>query len=287
MPKKKKSSRNRKGFLKARHLFLFFLLLAVITGVFIYHELGTDVFQKRTEIAPGKTPLSEERAQTPAEEKAILPRIAIVIDDLGPDKKPVSTLLGLDVPLTLSVIPHQTYSSWIAGESKSRGHDIIAHIPMEAKDPHRLGKGGLYTWMTDDEIRETLQESIRTTPHIKAVSNHMGSAFTEDERVMGVLISILKEQGMFFLDSLTTSNSAAERVARQRGVRVLQRDVFLDNEDDPASIEAEWKKLIDVARRKGYAVALAHPRKNTIAFLTRKLPESEVKLVLLSDLLAD
>lgn len=285
MPKKKKNSAKRKGFIKTRHLLLFFLVLSVITGVFIYRELGRDVFQKKEEALPKQSPATEERTQTRPEEKTTVPRIAIVIDDLGPDKKPVNALLALNVPLTLSVLPHETYSSWIAGEGKSRGHDVIAHIPMEAKDPHRLGKGGLYTWMTDDEIKETLKEGILTTPHIQAISNHMGSAFTEDERVMIVLISILKEQGMFFLDSLTTQNSVAERIARQRGVKILQRDIFLDNADDPASIEAEWRKLIDVARKKGYAVALAHPRKNTIDFLTRKLPESKVKLVPLSELL--
>lgn len=216
-----------------------------------------------------------------------LPKVAIVIDDLGPNRKVARAILEIDAPLTLSILPHEVYTSWIAEEGYKRGYEIIAHIPMEAQRPHRLGKGGLYTGMTDREISLTLKGDIQSIPHIKGFSNHMGSAFTEDERAMHIVISVARRHGLFFLDSLTTPKSVGVRIAKEQGVEVLQRDVFLDVKDDPDYIEAQWAKVLKIARKRGYAIALCHPRINTIEFLKKVLiNNNEIIIVPLSELLS-
>jgi len=112
---------------------------------------------------------------------------------LAPIKRWPYLFLLLDAPLTLSILPQEVYSEWIAEEGQKLGRDIIVHVPMEASRPLRLGNGGLYTWMTDREIAETLEKDILSVPHIIGASSHMGSAFTEDERVMKVVISELEK----------------------------------------------------------------------------------------------
>jgi polysaccharide deacetylase 2 family uncharacterized protein YibQ len=153
---------------------------------------------------------------------------------------------------------------------------------MEAREGNKLGKGGLYTWMSGHAIRELFKKNLDSLPHIIGVSNHMGSLFTQDEHAMGLLITVLKAQGLYFLDSVTTSGSMGYRVAKKHGIKAFKRDVFLDNGDDPIYIEAQWYQLIDVARRQGYAVGIAHPKKNTIAFLGKILKNNEVDVVPLS-----
>ena len=139
--------------------------------------------------------------------------------------------------------------------------------------------------MTDKEITETLNKDILSIPHALGVSNHMGSAFTQDERAMQVLISELKKKKLFFLDSLTSPKSVGFNLARMQGITALNRDIFLDDKDDPGEIEAQWRKLIKIANKNGYAILLAHPRKNTIEFL-RKTPRNnnEVAVVPISEL---
>ncbi|MEK7309085.1 MAG: divergent polysaccharide deacetylase family protein, partial [Nitrospirota bacterium] len=190
-------------------------------------------------------------------------------------------------PLTLSVMPRQTHTGWIAEEGHRRGYDIIGHIPMEAKESHALGSGGLYTWMTEDEIRETLEGDFVSIHYARGISNHMGSAFTEDDRAVRILLSVLKEHGFFFLDSLTTSKSAGVRLAKEQGVKILKRDIFLDYNDSPSDIKTEWDKLIAIAQKNGYAIALAHPKKNTIEFLRKTLPSNKVTVVPISKLAGD
>lgn len=251
------------------------LLLIAAASFFLYKEFGKEDLQPET--------LEEVQPEITYE---IFPEIAVVIYGLGTSKKAAASIFEINAPLTLSIIPYTRYSEWIAEEGYRMGHDIIGHIPMEAKEPHSLGKGGLYTWMTDDEIRETLEEGFDSLPHIKGISNYMGSAFTENERAMNVLISVLKEHGFFFLDSLTTPRSAGIKLAGEQGVKALKRDVFLDYKDNPEDIEAQWKKLVNIAQKKGFAITFAHPRKNTIEFLKKTLPSDEVMIVPLSELIS-
>lgn len=260
-----------------KHYHILIIIFLVLTAIFfLYREFGKEIFQPKI---PGKT--------QPAEKHKVLPRVVIVIDDLGPNKQAAASVFDINTPLTLSVMPHQTHTGWITEEGHRRGYDIIGHIPMEAKEPHTLGSGGLYTWMTEDEIRETLEGDFISIHYARGISNHMGSAFTEDARAVRILLSVLKEHGFFFLDSLTTSKSAGVRLAKEQGVKALKRDVFLDYNDTPGEIEAEWKKLTAIAQKNGYAIALAHPRKNTIDFLKRTLPSNKVTVVPISELAGD
>lgn len=254
------------------------LFLVIIGTFFLYNEFSKEPVRPLDTL---KEPQPEKE-----EEVTVLPRMCIVLDDLGPSKRAALRALGLNVSVTLSILPQETFSKWIAEEGHRRGFEIIGHIPMEAKTPHKLGKGGLYTWMTDEEIQETLEADIKSIPHISGVSNHMGSAFTEDERAMAVVMSVINEHGLFFLDSLTTSNSVSEMVAAMRKVKILKRDIFLDNEDDPDYIRSQWDKAIKRAMKKGYVIVLAHPRKNTIEFLKERFAKNEVEIVPLSELLA-
>lgn len=213
-----------------------------------------------------------------------LPKIAVIIDDLGPNKRPVMPLLDSSVPLVFSILPQETYSRWIADKANERGYEIIAHIPMEANKEKKLGKGGLYRWMTADDIHRILKEDLDSIPHIVGISNHMGSAFTSDEQGMDILMSELKKLELFFVDSFTTSDSAGIRTARKHGIKTFKRDIFLDNSDNPDAIRKQWHKALDLARRKGYAIVLAHPRKNTIDFLRKAIARAEVEFVTLSEL---
>ncbi len=277
--KRKKSRLNK----KRRHII--FILLFIIAAVFFFVEEFEkdklpkglfDIFKSREK--PEIT-LPESRPS------GKLPRIALVMDDLGTSRKVAGEVLSIKSPLTLSILPQQDYSAWIAEEGKRLGHDIIIHVPMESARSLRLGKGGVYTWMTDKEIARTLEEDISSVPHIIGANNHMGSAFTRDERAMNTFISELKKRRLFFLDSLTTPKTVGVKLAKSQGIKTLSRDVFLDNTNDPVEIEKQWEKLIIIARKRGHAIALSHPRENTIEFLKKVLKNNKaVTIVPISEL---
>jgi len=275
----KRAKRRRKK--KPRgHKFLILLISSALL-LLLYRTLGhekppppiTDIFTRIT-IPEKKSPLPEK------------PVIAIVVDDLGPNRHRAESILNINVPITISILPQQPYSRWIAQKAHSLGRDIILHVPMEATRPLKLGKGGLYTWMTDSEIIDTLNKDIRSVPYIKGISNHMGSQFTADRRAMEVVIKELKKKNMIFLDSVTTPSTTGYSLAKRYGLQTLRRDVFLDTNPDPAEIRRQWRRLLRIAKKRGYAIALAHPYRPTIEFLREAVEDNEeVKIVPITELL--
>ncbi|HHW4153187.1 TPA: divergent polysaccharide deacetylase family protein, partial [Campylobacter coli] len=81
--------------------------------------------------------------------------------------------------------------------------------------------------------------------------------------------------------------SKAPKVAKALGQIYIQRDVFLDNRDDVAYIKNQLIEAVRLAKQKGFAIAIGHPRKNTFKALeqSKDLLKS-VELVYLSEIYA-
>ena len=137
----------------------------------------------------------------------------------------------------------------------------------------RPGKGGLLLSMDQGQIRQTLAWNLTQVPYISGVNNHMGSAFTSSVEKMVVVLEMLKQQGLFFVDSRTAGTAKGYEVARDLGVPTAARNVFLDHEPRPEQIAGQFDLLVKIARRKGTAIAIGHPNTHTLQVLQRKLPE--------------
>lgn len=238
-------------------------------------------------------PLKVERSPIPTPEvsklpRPELPRVAIVIDDLGQDIKQLWRVLEIDAPVTVAVLPFLPHSRKVAEEATSQGREVILHLPMEPKDPsNNPGLGALFISMSGEEIEAQLKKDLEAIPYIRGVNNHMGSRFTEDERRMRVVFEAIKERGLYFLDSKTTPHSTASRLARSMGVRAVERQVFLDNEQDSEYVKGQVERLITVAKDKGHAVAIGHPHPSTLSALKEVIPllkDAGVEVVPLSSL---
>jgi len=54
-------------------------------------------------------------------------------------------------------------------------------------------------------------------------------------------------------------------VAKKLSLPCLHNDLFLDNRDE--DVEEALKKLVSIAKRRGYAVGIMHARKRSLAAL--------------------
>ena len=201
-------------------------------------------------------------------------KIAIIIDDIGNDLASIESLLALGVPLTYSVLPYAQHTSEVCARLEGRGELVMLHLPMEPEsypenDP---GPGALLLSMSKEEIRKNTIAALSAVPGARGVNNHMGSAFTENREAMQVLLSLVKEQGLFFVDSRTTVHTVAFSLAREMGVRTGERRVFLDHEPDVGSIEAQLHRLADKAEAEGIAIGIGHPYPETITALQQVVP---------------
>ncbi len=214
---------------------------------------------------------------TPAKHR---PLVAIIIDDLGYDKKIAIKFSKLNAMLTFSILPHSPYQKTIAHLSKEKGFDIMLHLPMEPVEYPDVnpGPGTLLTSMTPDQLTRQLENDLDAVPFIKGVNNHMGSKMTAASSQMYQIFTILKKRGLYFVDSRTTVDTLCKPSARLFQIPFAQRDVFLDHVATKDFIRKQLNELVRIAQHNGYAVGIGHPHSLTYQVLREMLPELQKKV---------
>ena len=206
------------------------------------------------------------------------PKIVIVIDDLGIDKPRTARIINLPGPLTLSFL---TYASGLDKQTRAArdaGHELWMHIPMEPGSPDvDPGPNVLLTGIPKPELLASIKWNLEQFSGYVGINNHMGSRFTADLPGLRTVMEELKRRDLLFLDSVTSGKSVAGKAAREIGVPFARRNVFLDHQDDKVGIERRLAEVERLARGKGLAVAIGHPRERTLTALRTWLTELEAK----------
>jgi len=207
-------------------------------------------------------------------------RLAIVIDDMGEDPGLARELAKLGVPIAFSIWPDSGRREEVLKVAKSAGREIFIHLPMQPKGYPKVAPGphALLTTMTAEQIQAEVRRAVKRVHGAIAINNHMGSEFTESVYGMRAALTAMKEEGLFFLDSRTTAASAGVPEAKRLGLRVHQRDVFLDNELAVPAILKQLRKAETVAKQRGYAIAIGHPHKETVAALRAWLKDKDANV---------
>ncbi len=244
-------------------------------------------------------------------ESAASPRISIIVDDLGYDLGAARRTVALPGPVVCSILPHTPHAQRIAALANRADKSVFLHLPLQATDdsmspdapprnpslerlqptadPGRQDKtAGTNRTINLDTTQAALQRAIAdglaSVPHAVGVNGHRGSLLTRHPGHMAWLMQEIAARDLLFVDSYTTHLSVALKVAREHGVTATRRHVFLDNDPAPAAIEAEFFRLLRLARRQGHAVAIGHPYPTTLAVLERSLPALSASGVELVDI---
>lgn len=220
--------------------------------------------------------------------KKIKGKIVIVIDDIGMNRKWSKAAINLDGKVTLALLPYAMHVRDDADNAIEKGHEIIIHTPMEAMTPDLdYGGMGLMSDMSIKELSQMFDKITQSFDGYVGINNHMGSKLTQDETAMRQLMSILKTRQLYFLDSKTIASSVAAQVAQEMGVPYAVRDVFLDHEDATEYVVHALSEVERIATEYGQAIAIGHPKQNTVEALQKWLPtlkEKGFELVPLSEL---
>ena len=140
----------------------------------------------------------------------------------------------------------------------------------------------------DATIARRVAAAIDRVPGASGLNNHQGSLATADRRVVRAVLSVVRERGLFFLDSRTSAASVAAEEARALGLATIPRDVFLDDARAEAAAEGGAPRP---SRPPGRAPSGSPPRRgtpsssgtrtpSTVDFLAASLPALEGRGVL-------
>ncbi|AEF56005.1 divergent polysaccharide deacetylase family protein [Marinomonas posidonica] len=240
---------------------------------------------------PDETPLNEENSMAKKgfmDDHPKPPKIAILIDDLGYNRRGMEASLALPMEVALAILPETPYAHQTAVRAQAQSRMTLLHAPMENQRELKLGPGGLYAKMSEQELKAVLIKDLEGLPGIQGANNHMGSLLTTKTESMKWVMEVLKARSLFFIDSLTSPDSVAEKTAQEYGLRTVRRDVFLDNIRTEQAIDRQFSRLLKLARRHGSALAIGHPYPETMSYLQKRLVDlgrDGVRLVVLSELL--
>ncbi|WP_051184608.1 divergent polysaccharide deacetylase family protein [Desulfatiglans anilini] len=216
------------------------------------------------------------------------PKLAIVIDDIGYDRRMADALMSLDFPLSLSILPYGPFSRDALEKCEERGLEVLLHLPMEPKgypevDP---GEGAVLLQMDETQIADALDRALERVPGVKGVNNHMGSAFSENLEKMRVVLAFLKSHDLYYLDSRTSPRSVAIDLAGDLGLEAVSRNVFLDDDPSLPAVQTQMERLLSLARHNGSAVGIGHPHESTLQVLREFASRirSEFEVVAVSEL---
>jgi polysaccharide deacetylase 2 family uncharacterized protein YibQ len=210
-----------------------------------------------------------------ADVPVVIPRIAIIIDDLGYGLAAGERAVSLPGPVAYAVLPATPRGRALAEKAHANGKEVLLHLPLQSESHAETNEpGGLLLDMTRGQFASTFSESFESVPHIVGINSHRGSLLTRHPGHMAWLMEEIQRHGqLFFVDSYTTHESIALKLAREAGVPAVRRDVFLDPDRAPGTLEREFARLKRLARLRGFAVGIGHPYPQTLALLEDELPK--------------
>lgn len=206
--------------------------------------------------------------------------MAIVVDDIGRELLIHDRLQALRFPLTFSVLPGAVYAAGAQVRLRAdrrRYREILLHLPMEPLSAQSMREGKeveetfLFVDDSPEQLVAKLEAALQRVPAAVGINNHMGSRLTTEGEALSALWPVLRQRGLFFLDSRTSAESVAEASARSAGIPSISRHVFLDHDLRHEAMEAALQAAADRAQREP-VVVICHPSATVVEVLQTELP---------------
>ncbi|WP_148785081.1 divergent polysaccharide deacetylase family protein [Campylobacter concisus] len=212
-------------------------------------------------------------------------KLVLIIDDVATFEH-ANMVKSIGLKITPSIFPATKTHPDTPNIARSFEFYMI-HLPMQAKhfDSPEIGT------LTINESFESMHEKIKKIrkdfPRAKYTNNHTGSRFTSDYDAMDKAYRALIEQGFIFVDSKTIAQTAVARAAKKYNQPYISRDIFLDDDPSASAVRRELVAAVNLAKKRGYAIAIGHPKKNTIAVIKASKNNilKDVEVVYLKDIL--
>ena len=257
---------------------------------------------KKSEVEPSKKDKKQIYSEKPQKESAkkddfaVVPftpnssvkgraKLVLIIDDVATFEH-ASMVKSIGLKITPSIFPATKTHPDTPNIARTFEFYMI-HLPMQAKhfDSPEIGT------LTINESFESMLEKIKKIrkdfPRAKYTNNHTGSRFTSDYDAMDKAYRALIEQGFIFVDSKTIAQTAVARAAKKYNQPYISRDIFLDDDPSASAVRRELIAAVNLAKKRGYAIAIGHPKKNTIAVIKASKNNilKDVEVVYLKDIL--
>ena len=219
-----------------------------------------------------------------------LPKLAILIDDVGMNTKNTTYFKKIDRSLSFASLPYLPKTEEATKILKDAGFEVILHMPMEGSNDilNSRTKGLIEESMTKKIIYDKFDGAIENVGEVKGFNNHMGSRFTNNSKKMRELLSYAKKKDMFFIDSNTNSKKEGYKIAKELDIPTYYTSYFLDNSHKKEDIMKAIKVAVSLTKERKKLLVIGHYRKETAEAIYEMLDYIDnegVELVSISEIL--
>lgn len=254
---------------------LFFILNAISSkksSDFSKEERSNEQNKQQIEQKNKETSESESKKDEDAPKSAFLiPKakngatIALILDDAGQNTEFLSRYTSLPFPFAVSVLPELPHTKECAALVRKSGKELMLHQPMQSENLSLYpGPGSIQPEMTTSEIAAIIEKNLENLGGgVRGMNNHEGSLITANAVKMGAVLELCKKRGIYFLDSRTTTQSAASAVSLEMDIPILERNApYIDNEIDREKMLSRIYETLNFANAHGQAIVIAHVDKS-------------------------
>lgn len=117
-----------------KHLIMFFIILPLIYAIPFLIQL----VYSNPETSETFKFLNNNDSFLTTSSNAKSPKLAIIIDDFGLDRNGVQEIMTLNRHLTFAVMPLLRYSKHDAATARTKGYEVIVHLPIGMVRPNSV-----------------------------------------------------------------------------------------------------------------------------------------------------
>lgn len=209
-------------------------------------------------------------------------KLCFIIDDGGQSTSYIRKYTTLPFPVAIAVLPRLPATKECARIVVADKKELMLHQPMQAQNlKMNPGPGAILPDMGMSEVYATVSQNLAELgPGVKGFNNHEGSLITCDLNMMGAVLDAAHDNNVYFVDSRTSKDTMAPFAALERDMKILEREVFIDDIIDRDEMLKQIMRGIDIANKKGKVIMIGHVDKSAKILpqlLSEMYPELKAK----------
>jgi polysaccharide deacetylase 2 family uncharacterized protein YibQ len=206
----------------------------------------------------GQTPFDAYRRPFDPTASGGKPVISLVLTDMGLSQAAAKAALAIMPPdISFAMSPYASDIDKLVAASREKGHEAWIILPMQTPDYPRIDPGPK-TLLKGVQQKDNLEKlnwlMTRGTGYAGFIGSQ-GNDFMASEKDSKPVMSEIYSRGLAYVSPEALHESATVVTGQPSG----NADLWLGDTVDKAEIEAELKKLEDLARTNGHAVGIIRP----------------------------
>lgn len=214
-------------------------------------------------------------------------KIAIIITNLGLNRRLTEASLTLPSPIALGFLPYTMNLKPLLNKAQEKGHEIYLYIPFETSIASaNPGKYPLMTAIGSEENASRLSTILSSQANYNGVYSSYQERFTADQQAILPILDQINNKNLIFIMGKDQNFVMPEYLTKRS--KLIVTNIVIDHEPDEDLIRQNLNRLVQYAKEHRVAIGYAQGYALTVNIIKEWLPSLEaqsIELVPISNLL--